>query len=190
MPASLPKPMRWLPWVGLVILAAVCMYVLLLEANSELASLPGTIISFVGAVIVFLLLALAIEGMEQEVEKGEMQRWLRRLLYWTPRAVALLFTAFVSIFALDVFGAGYSAWETAVALFMHLIPTFVLLAAIAIAWRWEWVGAAALTGWAVWYSIRAWGNFPFSVYLLLAILPLTVGLLFLINWLFRQELHQ
>lgn len=183
------KFMHWLPWGALVILGGLCTWVLLREAAGA-DSLIGTIIGFIGALIVFLALALAVEGVEQEVESGYMAPWIRRLLFWTPRAVALSFALFLSLFALDVFGVGYSFWEVTVALLIHLIPTFVLLAATALAWRWEWIGAVVLAGWAIWYTVSAWGAFPFSVYLLMVILPLSVGLLFLLNWLYRQEIRQ
>ena len=63
----------------------------------------------------------------------------KRLLFWLPRGFCLLFAAFISLFALDVFSEGYSLGETLVALFMHLIPTFVILLALAVAWRREWI---------------------------------------------------
>ena len=69
-----------------------------------------------------------------------MKQPANRLLLWAPRVLAILFAAFISIFALDVFGEGYSFWETIVALVMHLLPTAVVLVALAIAWRWQWVG--------------------------------------------------
>jgi hypothetical protein len=31
---------------------------------------------------------------------------LKQLLFWTPRVLGILFAAFVSMFALDVFGKG------------------------------------------------------------------------------------
>lgn len=65
---------------------------------------------------------------------------MKNLLYWTPRILAILFITFLSLFALDVFGEGYSFWETIIALFMHLIPQFLLIALLVIAWRWERVG--------------------------------------------------
>ena len=34
-------------------------------------------------------------------------KW-KRVLYWTPRVLGILFALFISIFALDVFGEGYS----------------------------------------------------------------------------------
>jgi len=65
-----------------------------------------------------------------------------KLLYWAPRVLGILFVVFISLFALDIFGQGYTLWETVVGLFMHLIPSFILIAALVLAWRWELVGAA------------------------------------------------
>ena len=41
-----------------------------------------------------------------------MKTWLT----WTPRILGLLFAAFLSLFALDVFEQGYQGWETVLAL--------------------------------------------------------------------------
>ena len=41
------------------------------------------------------------------------------------------------MFALDVFDGRHSFWETILALLMHLIPVFVLILVLVIAWRRE-----------------------------------------------------
>ena len=61
-------------------------------------------------------------------------------LYWTPRILGILFAIFISIFALDVFAEGYGFPLVLVALFMHLIPTFIIIIILLIAWKWEKVG--------------------------------------------------
>ena len=93
--------------------------------------------------------------------------------------LSILFIAFLSLFALDVFGVGYSPWETLVALTMHLIPTFLLIAVLVAAWRWPWVGALAFCGFGCGTSMRRWGVFHWLVPLLMAGVPILVGLLFL-----------
>ena len=35
----------------------------------------------------------------------------KRLLYWVPRILAILFATFISIFALDVFGEHLPFWR-------------------------------------------------------------------------------
>ncbi|MFN8484432.1 MAG: hypothetical protein U0768_15440 [Anaerolineae bacterium] len=111
----------------------------------------------------------------------------QRVLFWTPRALLALFIAFISLFALDVFGQGYGVWETLVALFMHLLPTWFLLALLAVSWRWGWLTGVALIGFAAWYVASAWGRFPWSVYALIAGIPCAVGVLFLLDWMARHN---
>ena len=72
-----------------------------------------------------------------------MYRTMRnhRLLYWLPRGLGILFILFISIFALDVFDAGYGFTETLIALFMHLIPSFLLIAILIAVWRHSLLGS-------------------------------------------------
>ena len=60
-----------------------------------------------------------------------MNPTVNKLLFWSPRVLGILIAIFVSLFALDVFAEGSSSWEIVVALAMHLIPTFVILIALA-----------------------------------------------------------
>ena len=113
--------------------------------------------------------------------------WGLRLLHWTPRVLALLFIAFLALFALDVFGAGYSPWETFVALTMHLLPNFILIAVVILAWRWPWVGGIAFLGFAAWYLAAFGGAFDWSVYVLLAGIPALIGVLYLVDWFVRRR---
>jgi lysylphosphatidylglycerol synthetase-like protein (DUF2156 family) len=117
-----------------------------------------------------------------------MKRPVKQILFWTPRVAGILFILFISIFALDVFGPGYSFWETLLALFMHLLPSIGLAIAVALAWRWEWIGAVLFGGFAIWY-IAVMRGFPLSVYLLLAGIPFVVGILFAAGWIYRKEIR-
>ena len=118
-----------------------------------------------------------------------MKTPMKRLMVWTPRVLCILFAVFISLFAVDVFGEGYGFWMTVLALLMHLIPTAILLAALAIAWRWELVGGTVFPGLGVLYLVMAWGRFHWSAYLTISGPLFLVGLLFLINWLYRSELR-
>lgn len=62
------------------------------------------------------------------------------LLYWTPRVLGMIAAGFLGLFALDVFGEGHGVWGTVQAFAIHLLPSAVVLAAVAIAWRWEVAG--------------------------------------------------
>jgi hypothetical protein len=117
-----------------------------------------------------------------------MNKTLRAVLFWAPRIGAILFILFVSLFALDIFGQGYSFWETVVGLTVHLLPSIVLAVALVMAWRREWIGALWYIGWAVFYVGRTRGA-PISVYLLIAGIPFVIGVLFWIGWVRRTEIR-
>ena len=109
-----------------------------------------------------------------------MKQPANRLLLWTPRVLAILFAAFISIFALDVFGAGYTFWETIVALTMHMVPTAVVLLALVIGWRWQWIGGILFLALGLVY-ILVFREGDLIAYLLISGPLFLVGALFLIS---------
>jgi hypothetical protein len=111
-----------------------------------------------------------------------MKSSLKRVLTWTPRVLAILFAAFISLFALDVFGEGYTFWETLWALLMHLVPTFLVLIALAIAWRWAWLGGILFLALGVGYLLLAGSRVHWSAVLFIAGPLWLVGGLFLVSW--------
>ncbi len=113
----------------------------------------------------------------------------KRVLLWTPRILGIMFAAFISIFALDVFGEGYGFWKTVLALLLHLIPTGIILVVLALSWRWEWVGGVLFVALAALYLIAFWGRFPWSAYFVISGSLFLVGILFLINWVCRRWLR-
>jgi hypothetical protein len=100
-------------------------------------------------------------------------------LFWTPTVLGILFTVFVSIFALDVFGDGYGFWATILALLMHLVPAMIVLTALVIAWRWEAVGGILPIALGVCYLAATWGHFNWHLVL--------SGPLFLVGGLFLAD---
>lgn len=114
----------------------------------------------------------------------------KRWLYWTPRILCMVFAAFTSLFALDVFREGAGFWETALALFMHLLPSTILLIVILIVtWKREWIGAVLFNALAVFYIGFFWGRFPWFTYVLISGPLFLVGILFLLNWRYRAQLR-
>lgn len=114
---------------------------------------------------------------------------LLKTLFWLPRVLGLILAGFLALFALDVFGEGYATREAIVALFMHLIPTFLVLAALAIAWRWEWFGALLCFGLAVLYVVMSWGRMPLSAFVVIAGPLVVMAVLFWVGWIKREEIR-
>ena len=107
----------------------------------------------------------------------------KQVIIWAPRALCILFVIFLSMFALDVFGEGYGFGETILALLIHLVPTFLIIIALVLAWRWEWVGAILFIAVALFFLLSSGGeSWVISGPLFL------IGVLFLLNWIFRAQL--
>jgi hypothetical protein len=107
---------------------------------------------------------------------------VRRLLFWTPRVLCILFAVFISLFALDVFGEGHGFWEMFLGFLIHLIPTGILLAVLAISWRWEWVGGILFIALGMAYLVMSWNKVHWLAYVAISGPLFLIGVLFLIGW--------
>jgi len=67
-----------------------------------------------------------------------------KIVHWTPRILCILAILFVGIFALDAFDPRYTLWEQLQAFFIHLIPNYILILFLVIAWKWELIGGLML----------------------------------------------
>ena len=119
-----------------------------------------------------------------------MRPGARHWLFWSPRALCILFAVFISMFALDVFGEGQGFWQTTIALLFHLIPTALIVVALALAWRWEWLGAVLFFLLALGYVAMVGLCRPWSWYAFISGPLLLVAVLFLLNWIYRKELRR
>ena len=63
-----------------------------------------------------------------------------KAFFWTPRILGILAISFVSLFALDAFQPELTIWEQLRDFLMHLVPSFILLAILLVAWKWELIG--------------------------------------------------
>jgi hypothetical protein len=114
-----------------------------------------------------------------------------KFVYWVPRIFSILFLIWLAIFSLDVFGNGYTFWQTVLAFLMHNIPVFVLLIILIIAWKHEIVGAIAFFVAGLLYVLQliitTIRNPPFHWYhlswsLFIAGPAIFIAILFYIGW--------
>jgi hypothetical protein len=111
---------------------------------------------------------------------------LKRLLYWTPRLVCILYIVFVSLFALDVVNEHLPFPRVIGALAMHLIPTAIMTVLLILSWRWEWVGGVGFVALALLY-IEMMGGLS-RAYPIIFGPALLIGILFLVNWMSRLRM--
>ncbi len=123
-----------------------------------------------------------------------MTAFSRTTLFWTPRVLAMAYIVFLSLFALDVFSEGYGFWKAIAALAIHLIPAFVLIVGLILAWRWEWIGAVLFAGAGGLYiamvlRLRMPAAAKLNWILTIAGPAFLVSAMFLANWWKRGEMH-
>ncbi len=63
-----------------------------------------------------------------------------KISYWAPRIICILAILFVSLFALDAFDPELTFWQQIGGFLIHLIPSFILLALLLLAWKYEYLG--------------------------------------------------
>ena len=102
----------------------------------------------------------------------------RHVISWIARTLGIVFVIFISLFALDVFGAGYGFWESILAFLIHLVPTFLVLIALLVAWRWPKVGALLYAGLALFYIVVMRRDLDWQILLLIPGPLLITGVLF------------
>lgn len=102
----------------------------------------------------------------------------RSLLRWTPRALGVLYVAFISLFALDVWGTGAGFWNELAGFLVHLMPAYFVAAALVIAWKSPRLGGILFIILATAFGLIFGWRDPVTL-LLLALPPTATGLLFI-----------
>lgn len=116
-----------------------------------------------------------------------MTNTLERLILWGPRISGMLIAVFLSLFALDAFN-GRPFLEALPAFAIHLIPSFLVLGVVAMAWQFEWIGAIGFVTLAVIYAVRVHGRIDW-----IAVISgplILVGVLFFVSWRYHTAVHR
>jgi len=106
--------------------------------------------------------------------------------FMPTKILAILYICFISIFAFDVFGEGYSFFETIVALFMHLLPSFALIACLLVAWKKEVLGGTLFLLLAILFTVFFKTYQHLVSFVLISVPVFFIGFLFIINKYIKQ----
>ncbi|MBA4407065.1 hypothetical protein C0389_07315 [bacterium] len=118
-----------------------------------------------------------------------MNKPLKAFLFWAPRLITILFAMFLTIFAADVFTSGYEFWKIPIALFMHLLPSILIIIILVISWKREWIGGILYIALSVFYTYAKWNKFAISVFFIIPLPLFLVGVLFLIGWFKKTKIE-
>jgi hypothetical protein len=183
----------WGARIGSVVIWLLVLRLMLAE-RAYYASAWGAPMTWINFLIIptfaLLMLALLIEVITEEWLSGAMHRPTRQFLFWMPRVLGVLFCLTLAPLALDVFDMDLGFWQTIGALLIHLAPELVLLALLAVAWRWEWLGAIAFGLFGVWtLSFYVKEPNPLSTWILIVFSPLFIAALWALNWIYHAEVR-
>ena len=64
----------------------------------------------------------------------------QKILRWTPRVLCIIAILFVSMFSFDAISPERTFWQNIGSLIMHLLPSFIMIAFLVVAWYWELTG--------------------------------------------------
>ena len=67
-----------------------------------------------------------------------------KISHWVPRILCICAILFISMFALDSFDPHLTLWQQIQAFLIHLIPTYLLILFLVVAWKWELIGGMIL----------------------------------------------
>ncbi|MDD5192368.1 MAG: hypothetical protein PHH54_03720 [Candidatus Nanoarchaeia archaeon] len=110
-----------------------------------------------------------------------------KILYWLPRILSIIFILFLALFSLDIFDGNYGFWGTILGLFMHNIPSIILLIVLIISWKYDLVGAVVFILAGLLYIFMLLMNNQFEWYMLSWSLTIAgpafiVGILWILSW--------
>ncbi len=110
---------------------------------------------------------------------------LDKFLLWLPRVITILFILFISLFSLDIFDMQLGFWGTLVGLFMHNIPSFILIIVAILSWRRYLLGAVIFTSLAALYMLL-FGK-PFLTKLPLTLIATFVAICYFLSYRFAKN---
>lgn len=102
------------------------------------------------------------------------------LVLWSARILGIAVCVFLGVFALDAWEPGKPVARSVVDFLVHLLPSAMVLAIVALSWRRPWIGGVAFVVLAVAYAVMV--GFRFDWVLAISGPLLIVGLLFLWTW--------
>ena len=124
-----------------------------------------------------------------------MKQNVSKFVYWTPRILSIIFILFLAMFSLDIFEGNYGFWGTILGLFMHNIPTLILLVVLLISWKHEIVGGIGFILAGILYIAMILMNIitrGFEWYYLswavqISGIAFFIGIMFLVGWFKKKK---
>ncbi len=106
---------------------------------------------------------------------------IKKVLTWLPRMVVMAFAVFVSVFALDAFEGKGSFLEQTGHFLAHLLPAFITVAFLLVAWRYRLFGGLLFVVWGLIFTIYFGTHRSVPLFLMFSLPLLVAGFLFMVS---------
>ena len=106
---------------------------------------------------------------------------MKEILTWAPRIIALIYIGFLSLFALDAFDENHSFPQRITGFFIHLLPSFILMACLLIAWRHRILGGLIFLIVGMIFTVYFGTYQKASSFLMISVPLLLAGVLFILS---------
>jgi hypothetical protein len=119
-----------------------------------------------------------------------------KIIHWMPRILCILAILFISIFALDAFNTDQTFWQKIADFSMHLIPSFVIIVLLIVAWKWELPGGILMIVLAIGFMPLVYSmNFArtqsvlisLSIVLMINFPFVVTGVLFILSYFLKRK---
>ncbi|MCB0527106.1 MAG: hypothetical protein KDC61_04430 [Saprospiraceae bacterium] len=109
----------------------------------------------------------------------------QQILRWLPRVVAVVFIGLLILLSLDAFEGERTAGENLIAFLIHLIPAFLCLAALIVAWRYRLAGGVLFLFLGIAFTFYFGTARHFGTFMLISVPLFVAGALFLLSGLVK-----
>lgn len=113
------------------------------------------------------------------------KRW-KKVLYWAPRVLGIIFVLITIGFAFGVFPEVEGFWKSAGAFIVQMVPALIVGALLIVAWKWEKIGGAFIPV-GLFYLWRSLVIFEGEAILLLPGMVFAIGILFLVDYMLSRK---
>ena len=107
---------------------------------------------------------------------------MKKVIKWAPRILSIIFIAFISLFALDMFSTEYKWWEMIIGFLMHMIPNLILIFFLVVAWKKPLFGGLTYLLISLAFFIMFDGYEQITTFLFICLPVLIIGILFILDY--------
>jgi len=127
---------------------------------------------------------------------GNLMKTTTKILFWIPRILCIAAILFISLFSLDAFEPGKPFGEQILAFIIHLVPSFILIAMLVVAWKWELIGGVIIMATGIGFTPFIFINnfnhnhsfwMSLSIILVITVPFILTGALFIISHFVRRK---